>query len=366
MSVIESFSKIVPPPSYLRLLSAGVDISDTSLKYVQFRSANRSAKDLELHQWGDIDIPEGVLQRGEVNDLSQLAAALREVRERTGIELIRVSLPEERAYIFETDVKRDTPPKEVRSLLEFRLEENVPLSPRDAFFDYEIIDDITDKTNYRVIVTVYAREIINNYYEACLSAGVLPLSFEVEAQAIARATIPQGDQGTHLIVDFGKTRTGVGVVHSGSLMYTSTIDIGGNDLSATLRRQLGDKTEAELTEIKNNQGLVRGKDNTDVYDTLLPTVSVIADELNTRTQYWDLRAEGHADRKIQSIILCGGSVNLRGLPEYLTEILGIRTERGNVWENAFDTSQVVPEIGRRFSYGYATAIGLALTPFIKI
>ncbi len=364
MSLFQTVSSVLPPPSYMRLLCAGVDISDTSLKYIKFTPDRHSGTTLNLDLWGDIDIAEGVLERGLVNDVKKLSDAVREMRERTGIEMVRVSLPEERAYLFETEIKRDTPFKEVRGLLEFRLEENVPLSPRDAIFDFDVIDDVLREDVVRLSVTVYARETIMKYYEACLEAGVTPISFEVEAQAIARASIPRGDQQTHMIVDFGKTRTGIGIVHAGVLMYTSTIDIGGQELSAILRRHLGEKTESELTTIKNTEGLVRGVTDTRVYEALLPTVSSIIDEVRTRAQYWNMRALAHEERKIESIILCGGSVNMKGLPEYFTEMLNIPTRRANVWQNAFDAKRVVPEIARRYSYGYATAIGLGLAPYM--
>ncbi len=203
-----------------------------------------------------------------------------------------------------------------------------------------------------------------NYYEACIGAGVTPLSFEVEAQAIARATIPKGDTGTHMIVDFGKTRTGIGIVYRGVLMYTSTIDIGGAELSAALRQQIGDKPESELTEIKNTQGLVQSVEGSEVYDALLPTMSAIIDEVRIRMDYWNTRDVSRDGRQIESVILCGGSVNMKGLPEYFSEMLKVPAKRANVWANAFSLENYIPEIGRRYSYGYSTAVGLALTPFI--
>ncbi|MFT7507786.1 MAG: type IV pilus assembly protein PilM [Acidimicrobiales bacterium] len=363
MSVLGTLSKIIPPPAHMRLPSAGVDISDTSLKYVQFQPDKRIGTQLQLQYWGDIDIADGVLNRGTVTDVKKLSEAIAEVKERTGAETARVSLPEERAYLFETEIKRDTPLKEIRGLLEFHLEENVPLSPRDAFFDYDILAG-DSKNMMRVSVTAYARETIMSYYEACIGAGVTPLQFEVEAQAIARATIPVGDKGTHIIVDFGKTRTGIGIVYNGVLMYTSTIDIGGDSLSTALRSQLGGKEESELTRIKNTQGLVRGVEGTDVYDALLPTMSAIIDEVRTRLQYWNMRDLARDDRQIQSVILCGGSVNMKGLPEYFSEMLKVDAKRAQVWQNVGSIQDTVPEIGRRYSYGYATAVGLALTPFL--
>lgn len=364
MNVLQTLGKIIPPPAYIHLPSAGVDVSDTSLKYVQFKSDNRSGTDLELLFWGDIDIPEGALERGVVHDGKKLASALQEVRERIGITNVRVSLPEERAYLFETQIERGTPRNEVRSLLEFRLEENVPLSPRDAFFDYDVIAGSPEDPMLRVSVTAYAKDTVMSYYDACRAAGVFPVSFEIEAQAIARATIPRGDNGTHMIVDFGKTRTGVGIVHRGTLMYTSTIDVGGGELSAAMRKKLGDIPESELTMIKNTQGLIQGVGDGSAYDVLLSTMSVIAEEIGMRIQYWNTKDTDHDDRQIQSIILCGGSVNMKGLPAYFSEVLGVESHRANVWQNAFSIEEKVPPIGRRYSFGYATAIGLALASFV--
>lgn len=354
-------SRVLPPPTYLTMPSVGVDISDTSLKFVAFDTASLRTQQRKIERWGDIDIPSGALHRGQVEDPKQLVAVLKEFRAETKADFVRVSLPEERAYLFETEIKRNTPFKEIRGLLEFRLEENVPIPSRDVLFDYSILPGKPNDRNVKVAVAAYARETIDNYYNACLEAGLRPLSFEVEAQAMARAVIPEDISGAVMLVDFGKTRTGIGIVHKGALLYTSTIDIGGDQLSQAMRKALTeDVSEAELTRLKNTEGLVRGVDSSLIYDALLSTVSVIKDELATRMQYWHLRTGDLNERRITSVILCGGSANLKGLPAYLSETLGVTATRGNVWENTFSLDSTVPPIDRRHSFGYATAIGLAL------
>ncbi len=360
MSVWSFMERHIPPPTFLEMPSMGVDISDTSLKYIQFGRQVKNRR--PLLAWGEIDIPSGVLERGQVADVKRLGAVLTECKAKTGVTFIRVSLPEERAYLFETEVKRATPMKEIRNLLEFRLEENVPIPARDAFFDYDILPgDPTDKM-WRVAVAAYPRETILNYYDACVAAGFVPLSFEVESQAMLRSVLPTNTSGAHMLVDFGKTRTGVGIVMDDVLMYTSTIDFGGGQLSEILRKILGDVSEQEITTIKNTQGLIKGVHDTRSYDALISTISVIKDELAARLMYWHNQDYKPSERRIQSIILCGGSSNLKGLPEYFTETLGIPTVRGDVWQNAFSTNDYIPPIDLRHSYGYATAIGLAFNP----
>jgi type IV pilus assembly protein PilM len=363
MSALSFVQRVFPPPKVMSFPCVGVDISDTSLKYIQFTRVHAHDKELAIKYWGDIEIPAGVVERGNVHDVTKLAAVLKEMKERCGAQYVSISLPEERAYLFETSVPSNTKPKDVRGILEFKLEENVPLSPRDAYFDYAVVGEDTENRMIRVAVAVYAQATINNYYDACREAGIIPLSFEIEAQAIARAAVPGTRDDTCMIVDFGKTRMGVGIVHKGMLMYTSTIDIAGAQMSQDMRAVLGDVAESELTEIKNTKGLIHTKDNEAIAVILEKYASQMAEELGIRIHYWHTRGIDREEREIKKIILCGGSANLFGLPEFLNKKLEIPVERARVWVNAFSVEHTIPPITRRYSYGYATAIGLALKNF---
>lgn len=358
-------SRILPPPAYITMPSVGVDISDTSLKYIAFEPTVREGIDRKLKLWGDISIPNGILQRGQLDKPEQLVIVLKEFKSITKAEFVTVSLPEERAYLFETTIKRDVPLKEIRSLLEFKLEENVPIPSKDVIFDYVIIPGDSETRTMQIAVAAYGKETVLKYYDACKEAGLRPISFEVEAQAMARSVISNDISGAVMLVDFGKTRTGIGIVYKGILLYTSTIDIGGDQLSQSLRSILGsDVAESSLTKIKNTEGLMRGVDSSDVHDALLSVVSIIKDELITRMQYWHLRNGNSEERRITSIMMCGGSANMKGLPAYLTETIGVPCVRGNVWENTFSLDNNVPPIDKWHSFGYATAIGLALKKFV--
>jgi Tfp pilus assembly PilM family ATPase len=109
---------------------------------------------------------------------------------------------------------------------------------------------------------------------------------------------------------------------------------------------------------------MRTHENERIADILATHVHHMVEELSIRIQYWDTRDIDRAERAIKKVIICGGSANLHGLPEYLTDALGIPTERAQVWVNAFSLEEFVPSITRRCSYGYATAIGLALNNFV--
>ena len=356
MSVVSKIAQFIPPPTFLRLSSVGVDISDTSIKYVQFVPRYSHKTNYTVGTCGSLKVAKGSIDQGEVADSKKLSESLTQIRSVAKDSFVRVSLPEERAYIFETEIQKTATLGDIRSQLEFRLEEHVPLSPKDAFFDYEIVEET--KKGLQVAVVVYSKETIMGYYEACRLAGLIPISFEVEAQAIGRAVLPENSD-SYMIIDFGKERTGIGIIYKGCLLYTSTIDIGGVDLSNALKRQMGDLGEEEFTRLKNEEGLVPKKGDCGTYEASLTVMAGIKDELAQQLQYWHTRDHIEGKRKIKKILLCGGSSNLKGITEYLTETLGIQTVRADVWQNVLSEDEV-PPIEKRFSYGYATSIGLAM------
>lgn len=366
MSVLHALAQVLPPPRYLTFPSVGVDVSDASLKFVKLAFTPTRKHTIRLSRWGDLPVASGAVVNGVIQAPDALVALLKEVKKQCHVNYVRLALPEERAYIFETTVPNDLSLDEIRHQLEFKLEENVPLSARDAFFDYDIVEEDAEEGVYRAVVTVYGRDTILAYQDAAHRAGLIPLSFEVEAEAAARAMVPSDSTETMLALDFGKTRTGIGIVHNAALMYTSTIDIGGDELSAVMKTHLGDLGEAEFTKLKNAHGLLGGYKTDLVQQGLTEIVDRMVAEIMARIEYWNARGVEEGERRITKILLSGGGVNLAGFPEYLEEKLSLPAERADVWQNMPHKKGAVPPIPERYAYGYSIALGLALADVTEI
>jgi len=350
--------RFFPPPRHLKMSAVGVDISESSIRFLEL-TATKGAK--KLGKFGVHPIPKGVVVDGEIKDVAKFSEELGKVQKKGDLDFVHLSLPEEQAYIFQTIVPAASKNTgELRSILEFKLEENVPLKPHDAVFDYEIIGTDTGE-ELNVNMSVYPRNIIENYLEALRGAHLTPLSLEIEAQSTARSVIPKGDSGTYMVVDFGRMRTGISVVENGLLRFTSTLSVAGENLTSAIRKHFS-VTEEEADKIKNEKGFARYKDNTELFELLMNTVSALKDEVNKHFIYWNTRTGGHSDkeRKIKKVILRGGSSNLAGLSEYLSLSIKAPVELANVWENILSFEDTIPSIEKRHSFAYATAIGLAL------
>lgn len=348
-----------PTPKILTMPSVGIDISDTSIKFFEFVNTKHGKG---FGRYGEKTIPSGIIEAGTIKDVEKLSKALGNLKKEHDLDFIRASLPEEKVYLFKTWVPRNTKENEIRNAIEFKLEENVPIAPDEAIFDYDIQrDSDSDGKEIEVSVAVFPRQTIEQYTDAFKGAGLTPLSFEVEAQAMARSVIRRGDEGTYMIIDFGKMRTGLGIVSNGMLAFTSTLDVVGDTLTTAISEHFS-VTKEEADRIKSDSDFVKNKDNSELFKLMIDTISELKDEILRHYRYWNTRIDQRGQKmpKIEKIILCGGSSNLVGITEYLSGGIKIKAERANVWMNAISFDDVIPEIDYPHSLGYATVIGLAL------
>lgn len=339
--------------------SVGVDLSDASVRFLELIPKDNG---FALGRYGEKSIPEGIVAGGEITNKEKLKEILSEMRKEHNLHFIRVGLPEEKAYLFKTEVPSGGT-EEIYTNLESQLEENVPISPAEAVFDFDHIKTESPSANHlSVSVSVIPQKIVEGYSTLFQEVGLMPLSFEIEAQAIARSVVPSGDYGTYMIVDFGKTHTGLSVKSEGVIRYTSTIEIGGMALTNALQKSFSISLE-EAEKMKKQKGLDKAAENRNVFDSLITPIGAWRDEINRHFIYWHTTKDpkkNAPEKPIQKIILCGGDANLTGLTEYLTSTMKVRVELANVWGNVFSFDQYIPPIKAADSLRYATAIGLAL------
>ncbi|OGG40400.1 hypothetical protein A3A21_03215 [Candidatus Jorgensenbacteria bacterium RIFCSPLOWO2_01_FULL_45_25b] len=344
-----------PPPTYLSQPAYGIDLSDRSLKYVVLTEHRTS---ISLDDYGEQIIPEGVIQGGVVKDEIALQEVLDQLHREVGIKRAVISLPEEKAFI----VPLKTPPvpmRQLRDTLELQLEDQIPLPVGEVEFDYVHQDERVD--DYLSLSAIH-KGIAASYLKAFQKSEIMPLVFEIEAHALARALIKNGDPGTFMIVDFGRTRTSFVIVSDGIVWFSSTVAIGGDAIAEAIEKKSGLSREAAV-HLKETRGLSRSADNKELFSNLTPVVSVLKDEVNKHYLYWNSHSEDHSmpRPKIERILMCGGDANIPGLLEYLSSGLDTPIAFANPWINILPSfDKEIPPMTFNNSLRYATALGLAL------
>jgi type IV pilus assembly protein PilM len=338
--------------------SFGLDISDESLKFVELVPSKHGIK---IGKYGERKIPVGIIESGKIKSPEKLKEVLSALRKEEGIRFVRVSLPEEQVYLFALRLEKEGL-KNIREGIELALEEHVPIPAQDAIFDYDIVGE--DEKSLEVQVAAIPTNVVETYISVFRDSFISIQSLELEAQAIARAVVRKRDLETYLIVDFGQTRTGIFIVSRGVVVFTSTLDIGGELLNKMIEKNFN-VTKEEAEKMKRQYGLERNTENQEVFSVLLNSVSILRDEIAKNFLYWSTHKdeEGNVRPPIKKIILCGGDSNLIGLADYISVSMKQSVEMANVWINIAETDKYIPEISFRESLTFAAALGLALGDF---
>ncbi len=314
------FNKIFdafPPPKFLDIPFAGVSISDTAVRCIQFTRKN---KRFHIEKFMEKPLPLGVITGGQINNQAELSNILQSLKKEMKLDHVKVSISEEKAYLFTAKIPM-VKDEEIVSAIESKIEENIPVSPTELIFDYKIFLH-KEKNHLDVVVYALPENAVNMYVEAITSAGLAPLSLEIESQAIARSLLGPQDSDTVLIINFGPDKVGLYIASKRVVRFTSTIPMKGG--------------------LGSNEG-------------------VLLQEVKKLYMYWHALKDNvdEPENKIDHVMLCGDNFS-DATASYLSTHLATRVVSANVWKNVFDINDVVPEIPFADSLRYPAAIGLAL------
>ena len=347
-----------PTPAYLVMSSCAIDISDQSIKYGEIIATSSGPK---LSKYGKEKIPQGVVVSGKIEKEDEMIRLMKKIKEKENLHFIRVSLPEEQMYLFTLSLPK-TEGGNLRDMIQLQIEEYIPLKAPDSIFDYDIISE--DKQNVSVEVVAIASATIESYLSVFNKAGLVPVSFEIEAQAIARAVIPSDNTNPVMIVDFGEARTVVSISKNGRVYLTTTLSIGGADLTNMIAKNFSLSFE-EAEKMKHKYGFDQESTTESIFPAVINGISVLRDEINKQYAYWETHDDNNKEHKpINHIILCGGEANLAGLSDYLELSMKMKVENANVWVNVLKTEDKIPEMSFQESLSYATVIGLSLGSYM--
>ncbi len=349
-----------PAPKFLAMPAIGLEISDRFLRFVEL-SATKTGPIIDVS--GEIPIPEGVVVSGDIKKAPELTKILATFKKNTKATFVHVSLPEEHSYISTLHIPR-MKKSEMRGNIELQLEDNVPISPSDAVFDYDIIEK-NKQGSSEVSLSVFPRAMTEVYLSILQDAGLTPLSFEIESSALVRAVVPHGDKRAFMIMNVGTSNTKISIVSGEVVQFTSTLPIGGLAFTNIFKKNfVVGKGEEKKMQAK---GISAYKDNESVFLALVSVVAVLRDEIYRHHSYWKNHKSksgknDHPD--IERVILCGEGVGMPDVFDYLASGLEIPLSLADITTNISPTDDHVPIISFSDSLRFATVLGLALRGYV--
>jgi len=344
------------PPEFLEIPSVGIEIGDSCIKFLEIKK--RGTKRV-LGRYGEVSLPEGVFAGGTILNQDILVSILSSLRQKHKLYFVEVSVPEEKSYIFNTEVP-NVGLQEMRSVVGFGLEEFVPLKVDESYFEFMPIKELPNG-NIEVSVSAVPRQTINSYIEAFKKAGLEITSFCNESRRVARAVIADEDQNSYMVVNIKDKNTILSIIENGVVVFTSTIAVGTEALVGKIKKAGLFTNETGCFKLPESAFSEEEKDSSEYLYILANIFSVIKDEVLRFYSFW--QGKDNIDlipHKLKKIILCGRTSLVPGFSRYLSSSINIDIEIANVWTNVFSLESEVPAIGLADSLDFGAVIGLNL------
>ena len=336
---------------------AGVDISDSSIKIIRLE---RERGEVVLKGSADLNLKKGWVQEGiilqpdKVADL--LKKAFQEIPGLRGSKWVVASLPEEKSFFEILALPLGLKKEEIVLAARSEAEKYIPLPLEEVYLDIEPVEE--SSKHLHVALGAIPREVADSYLKTFKKAGLEPVFFEIETQAIARAVIKEEYAPSPVIIlDFGAARTKFVIFSGRYIRFSSSVPFAGDLFSKEIAKRLGISLE-RAEKIKQERGLEAEKE---VMKIIEPHLQNLVNKIKEYVAYYITHpTHEHKEVSLDTILLCGGFANLKGLPEFLEKALGMRVVLANPWVNILGARvKRRPEITLRESLKFTTALGLA-------
>jgi len=254
--------------------------------------------------------------------------------------------------------------KELKDAVQWQAKKLIPMPLEEISLDSKVLESQTvdggekkEKVT-RVLLTGAPKSLVKNYVDILTAAGLEPVALETEAFAQIRSLVGR-DRSSVMVIDIGAFRTNLTVVEAGVPFLSRSIATGGTAITGTIAETLGipfEQAETMKQDIKSMQAFAPTGDLTPILESLLKP---IIDEIKYSFNLYQGQSEPGKPKRIDKIIVTGGSSMLPRLPDFFTTLMNVNAYRGDPWARVIypeDLRPVLEDFGARFS----VAVGCAM------
>ena len=346
----------------------GVDLSDFSLKICQLKKRFNKIFFVKKRR---VDFKEKMIEKGVV----------KKEKEKKLVEILKkeiklfspkqkeivATLPEEEAFLKVFSLPKVSF-KELKENISWEIEKIFPVKIDEMFFDWKIIEE--NEKEIKIAAVLISKKIVESYLSLFKKADLEVKIFEMESVASLWSVLKNFlSPEPVLILNLGKTGTNFLFFFKNAPYFSSRLDISSDEIDKKISQKMNVplkeaealKKEYGLSFIQHHHHLSisRIKMEKEIFEIISPSIKKLANEIKSRLQY--LRGLSEKEKEIKKIILCGGGANLKGIDEYLEDLLKIKVEIANPLVNLSPPYPISTEEALSFT----VCIGVCLRSLVK-
>jgi len=341
----------------------GLDVGDSAIKVVQLKELGKG-RGWQVTKLGCEPLSTEAIVDGAIMDAELVTETIQRLFERCRIS---TSTPVATALSgHSVIVKRISLPvmseAELDESIHWEAEQYIPFDIEDVNLDYKILEgsSLSGEGNMDVLLAAAKKEKINDYVGVISQAGLNTSTVDIASFAIQNtfeANYEFEPDQVIALVDVGAAVSSITVLFGGSSVYWRDINIGGNQYTDAVQKELNlSGEEAER--------LKRGEEIDGMpYERVLPILSAVNDDVGTEIQKTldFFKQISATDQSLDSLYLSGGAAQVIHLKESLAERMDCQVEILNPFRKITPTGrEVSPEAINELLPTASVAVGLAL------
>jgi type IV pilus assembly protein PilM len=297
-----------------RYSNIGLDLGSSQVKLAQFK---QQRSQICLHQYAIYDLPEGAITAGRITDTGAIAERLTWIFKRRRFHKNRVNLCiGSQAIILRQLQLPKMAPRELPAALRFEAEKEIMIPLDEAVIDYiELGERLLDGNELLELAVVAApKDVVNDYLDVILKAGLYPDVIEIESFALQRVlpyidfTSTGYESEALMLLDIGGESSNLVLLDRGSFSFARTLSIGVNHFC----RRIAEQREVSFDAARR---LLFGSDPFNV-EGVQDAADDLVEQVRRSLEFYLYNVE-HPQKEIKTIYLCGGGVSIDRLPSFL-------------------------------------------------
>lgn len=233
---------------------------------------------------------------------------------------VRLALPE---TVVSTKVIQMPPlsDAELASAIGWQAEQHIPIPPEELSLEYHVLfrPGRKEQKQMRVLLVGVRKQVVERYVEVFNRVGIEPSILETQVLSIIRSLGVGPQDPATLIAHIGASSMDICIVDAGEVQFVVSHLSAGTMLTQTLERSIGLASEQAI-EYKHAYGLDQAQLQGKIAAALKPGVDLLVNEMRKAIQFY---VSQDASRKVERLVLSGGTAQMPGLVQYLTTELGI-------------------------------------------
>ncbi len=340
---------------------------DIGSKNIHIAEGFQKGNTVEIERLAQLATPTNSYIEGRIEDRQVLKEVIRNGLAQNHIKSRNVALSMQGASVLTRELVLPEVKKELmHGMVRYEMEQYIPDAITGYIVEFRVLGTVIEAGNKKMRIRAAAmpRDLVQDYFTMLRELKLKPVALDIHLNAISKlfgssaeinALDKYSPDRTVAVIDFGHRNTVINIISNGIIEFSRPVSYGSRDLDTAIAGfydiPIEKAEQKKMEELMIEKPDSRTDAGNGIFESARSLLQQWMSELHKVFQYYLSRNQKN---KLGALYLYGGGSRLKGLPEYMKQLLDVNTViRVNSLDSVRFTNEAQePDIGN-----YLNAIG---------